>query len=186
MEGCKRRARVGEGRSARHLAALRLRCPRPEDPEPTVASVSGVWAVGRSGSCGGAGHSQARTAPSRRNVGADAVRVLRSPWLLAMGSSHSNTRVLNGSLDPPGRQDYAVRRADLGAAPAEEVRSARKRLFEEALLLERLAKDHPQHLGVAGVLHRVDARGPAIDEGRRVAGVLLDHVMARVSGTARD
>jgi transposase len=41
---------------------------RPEAPEPTLASVSGVWALGRSGSCGCAAHSRARTAPSRRNV----------------------------------------------------------------------------------------------------------------------
>jgi hypothetical protein len=32
----------------RHLAALPLRCPRTEDTEPTLASVSGVWVVGRS------------------------------------------------------------------------------------------------------------------------------------------
>jgi putative transposase len=98
FQGCKRRARVGEGRSARHLAALPLRCPRPEDPGPTVASVSGVWALGRSRSCGGAGHSQARTAPSRRNVGADAVRVLRSSRLQAW-------RVVTGDACGPRRSD---------------------------------------------------------------------------------
>ena len=42
-----------------------------------------MWVVGRSGSCVCTAHSLAWTAPSRRNVGADAVRVLRSSSLQA-------------------------------------------------------------------------------------------------------
>ena len=52
--------------------------------------------------------------------------------------------------------------------------TARQRLIEEALLLERFAEDDVEHLRVAGVVHLVDPRAPAIDEGLRVARVLFE------------
>src|SRR6187402_2566371 len=47
---------------------------------------------------------------------------------------------------------------------AEHVLEARGSLFEEALVLERLAEDHVHHVAVPGVGHLRDTRTPALHE----------------------
>ncbi len=66
-------------------------------------------------------------------------------------------------LDPPRRQDVALRAGAVGAA-AEDVGPAGERLFEHALVLEGLAEDHAQQRAVTGVRQRVDAGAPLLDE----------------------
>ena len=62
---------------------------------------------------------------------------------------------------------------DVGT-PAEQIGPACQRLLEEALLLQRLSENHLQHPGVARIRHAGNARPPSIDEGLRLACVLVD------------
>jgi hypothetical protein len=79
-----------------------------------------------------------------------------------------------------------VRRGERLAPAAEKIDAAGERLLEEALLLERLAEDDPQHPALTRVGHRLDPRLPPIDEGPRVAGVRLDDGARRLGPLAGD
>src|ERR1700680_1560371 len=89
-------------------------------------------------------------------------------------------------LDPPRREDFAVRRAELVAATAQEIGTAGEGLFEEAFLLEHLAEHEHQHLGVTRIPHRLDPRAPPVDERLRISSVLFEDLMRTLVALAGD
>src|SRR6266849_3751034 len=111
----------------------------------------------------------------------------RSPRLLPKATATRPAIVGSASaalIDPAGRQHDALR-AGAVRAPAEQIGAARQGLLEEALLLERLAKDDPQHRAETCIGHVLDAVTPAVDEGLRLVAVLADDPRLRVLFLAR-
>src|SRR5947207_15545625 len=96
------------------------------------------------------------------------------------------TRLSRALFDPPRGQYFTVRWPKRLPAAAGKVRAARQRLLEETPLLQHLAEDDAEHLGVARVGHRLDARSPPVDEALGVVAVFLNHRMRRVRALPLD
>src|SRR6266496_3304292 len=67
-----------------------------------------------------------------------------------------------------------MRRTSDTRSPAEQIGAAGERLLEEPLLLAGFAENHVQHRAVTRMVHRLDARAPALDELLRPGRVVTE------------